>query len=76
MKTFNFKPISVNEAYTGRRFNTPKKQQFMAKMKNALKDSEIDCKPPYQVWWKFHVSKSSDIDNLLKVATDCVFEHF
>lgn len=76
MKTFNFKPISVNEAYIGRRFDSQKKKEFMEKMKKDLLNTEIDCKPPYCLWWRFYVTAASDLDNLIKVATDCVFKHF
>lgn len=76
MMKFEFKPISVNEAYTGRRHSTAKKKVFMHNMARALREVEIDCPPPYKMTWIFYVSTRSDLDNLLKVAQDCIFEHF
>jgi len=76
MMHFDFKPISVNDAYTGRRFSTNKKKIFMHNMARALREVVIDCPPPFQMSWIFYISARSDLDNCLKVAQDCLFEHF
>ena len=73
---FEFKPISVNAAYTGKRHSTREKKIFMNQMARALRYVEIDCPPPYKMTWIFHISAASDLDNCLKIAQDCLFEHF
>jgi len=76
MMKFEFKPISVNDAYTGKRHSTAAKKIFMHNMARALREVEIDCKPPFKMSWVFYISARSDLDNCLKIAQDCLFEHF
>lgn len=68
----NIKPLSVNEAWQGRRFKTKKylafEQEFLLKLR-PLKLPE----PPYSVYYEFGLSNVlSDWDNSIKVTQDCL----
>jgi hypothetical protein len=69
----NIKPLSVNEAYRGRRFVTDKKLEFNAKMYRLLPDNIQIPDAPYFVHFIFGFSsKNSDWDNAIKSCQDCI----
>ena len=67
------KPLSVNEAFQGKRFKTKKYKQFERDMLLMLPPLKIDFKPPLTLHITFGFSSSlSDIDNPLKPLLDCL----
>ena len=67
----NLKPLSVNEAFKGRRFKTPKYKRFEKDLLMLLPPLKIDFKAPLRVDITFGFSNTnSDIDNCLKAFLD------
>lgn len=67
------KPLSVNEAWQGKRFKTKKYKQFEKDMMLLLPPLKIDFKAPLTLQITFGFSSSlSDIDNPLKPLLDCL----
>lgn len=67
----NVKPLSVNQAYRGRRFKTPKYHEFSRLVLKALPAKIILPPPPYEIRLKFGFSSSlSDWDNPIKTCQD------
>lgn len=66
------KPLSVNEAFRGRRFKTKKYIEFQQEM--LLKLPKIDIpKGKLEIRYKIGFSsKGSDLDNALKQLNDCL----
>jgi hypothetical protein len=65
------KPLSVNEAFKGRRFKTDKYNQFQNQMLSLLPKAEI--KSFKRLKLTFGMSNSlSDIDNPVKMTIDCL----
>ena len=66
------KPLSVNDAYIGRRFASPALKAFKSEMGYLLpKISVPDGK--LSVFYRFGVaSRASDGDNLIKAFQDCL----
>lgn len=72
----NIKPLSVNEAFKGRRFKTPKYKEFQDKVFAVLPAIELPH-PPYSIFLKFGFSsKASDWDNPIKSVQDCLSKHY
>lgn len=66
------KPMSVNDAWQGRRFKTPEYRKYQKAMLMLLPSSvkiEKDVKLSIQLWYGFS-SKASDIDNPCKLVLD------
>lgn len=77
MQRIDLCPLSVNQAYTGRRFDTEKKKEFTRKLREAIKHFVLeDCVAPYEVHYRFYISKRQDIDGAIKVLQDVICEHF
>jgi len=73
MIKLNIKPLSVNEAYKGRKYKTDKCDSFKSKMNDILPCSIWLPPPPYEIHFIFGLSsKSSDGDNCVKIAQDCI----
>lgn len=74
MARIAIKPITLNKAYSGRRFATPYlkdfKQELMWQLpRMKIPDGKLACK------YIFGVSfKGCDIDNLIKAFQDCLAE--
>ena len=67
------KPLSVNQAWQGKRFKTPKYKGFEKEMLLKMPSIEIDFKMHLRVDITFGFSNSlSDIDNPLKPTLDCI----
>ena len=72
------KPMSVNEAWQGRRFRTPTYKQFRKDVTPLLHASRVSSVPkdkPLFVHYVFGVSNmGADIDNPCKPITDILFD--
>lgn len=69
----NIKALSVNEAFQGRRFKTPKYKHFEKAMLILLPPLKIDFKALLTIDVVFgYSSTASDIDNGLKPLLDCL----
>ena len=67
------KPLSVNQAWQGRRFKTQKYKDFEKAMLMMLPPLKIDFKALLRIDITFgYSSKASDIDNGLKPTLDCL----
>lgn len=70
MKTrLECKPLSVNEAWQGRRFKTEKYKKYETDLLYLLPKLSVPL-PPYRLEIEFGMSKLSDIDNPLKPFLD------
>jgi Holliday junction resolvase RusA-like endonuclease len=70
MIKLNIKSLSVNEAWQGRRFKTPKYKKYESDMLLLLPKLKI-IKPPYRVNIVVGFSnKASDLDNICKPFLD------
>lgn len=76
--TLNIKPLSVNEAFQGKRFKTDKYNDFIQKMHFLLpKEIEISDKKNIKIAIEFGFSsKASDIDNCCKSFLDCLVKKY
>ena len=72
--TLNVKPLSVNEAWQGRRFSTPAKKAYEQRLSLSLPNVAVDGKPYYRVTYDFFLVRfaTTDWDNLCKVLGDCL----
>lgn len=68
------KPISVNDAFKGRHFNTAAKKQFDRLMDLILPKVKVAPAPYYRIAFDFHLVNFhlTDYDNLIKVIQDCL----
>ena len=72
MQRINIKPLSVNEAFKGRKFKTDKYHTFQKTMLLSLKPMAVPEGNIYlEITFGFS-SKGSDIDNCLKQTIDCL----
>jgi hypothetical protein len=70
IKTINIKPLSVNEAWQGKRFKSDKYKKYEENLLLLLPKIEVP-KPPYFVYLEFGLSSIlSDIDNPVKPFID------
>ena len=74
----NIKPLSVNEAFKGRRFRTDKYDSFIFKMMSLLpKNLEFPDKTNIKIAIEFGFSsKASDCDNGIKTFVDCLVKKY
>jgi len=71
------KPLSINEAYQGRRFRTPKYDLFKRDLRFLLPDNYKIPSPPFVIYLEFGLSSiSGDWDNCIKTAQDCIAEKY
>ena len=69
----NIKPLSVNEAYKGRRFKTDKHKAFQTEFIYKLRPLKFNLKGKLSINLEFGFSSPlSDIDNPLKSTLDCL----
>ena len=72
----NIKPLSVNEAWTGRRFKTDKYKAFQTEMLVRLPAGKLPD-PPYRVHYEFGFSnRQADLDNPVKQTQDCLAKKY
>ena len=67
------KPLSVNEAFKGRRFKTDKHNAYVKELTLQLPPINIDFKDQLRVTFTFGFSnRGADIDNPIKPTMDCL----
>jgi Holliday junction resolvase RusA-like endonuclease len=76
--TLKIKPLSVNQAFKGKRFKTDLYNDFIQKMHFILpKEIEITNKENIKIAIEFGFStKLSDIDNCIKSFLDCLVKKY
>ena len=75
----DIKAISVNEAYTGRRFATDKLRQFKKDMANLLRGRKIKDAKGKRIKIEYDVGCSNagfDVHNAIKATTDCISDKY
>lgn len=76
MIKLQIKPLSINEAYTGKRSRTAKYNVFKRQIGFLLPNINLP-NPPYMIYFEFGLSSlASDGDNLIKTAQDCIAEKY
>ena len=71
------KPLSVNQAYKGRKFRTSQYDKYISEVTDLLKGSTFDFYGKLHLDIEFGFSsKASDIDNPVKCFVDCLQKHF
>lgn len=76
MIKLQIKPLSINEAYTGKRKRTEKYNVFKRQISFLLPNIKLP-EPPFEIHFKFGLSSlSSDGDNLIKTSQDCIAEKY
>lgn len=54
MKRIDLKPLSVNDAWRGRKFSTPAKKTYESRVKQELQGCILeDCIAPYEIHFRF-----------------------
>lgn len=72
MKRLSIKPLSVNEAWKGRRFKTDAYKSFDRHLTLILPKLDMPA-PPYKFYYKFGFSsRNSDLVNPEKLVTDII----
>jgi Holliday junction resolvase RusA-like endonuclease len=76
--TLKIKPLSVNQAWQGKRFKTDLYNDFIQKMHFILPNEiEIQDKKNIKIAIEFGFSsKASDIDNCIKSFLDCLVKKY
>lgn len=70
MVKINMKPLSVNQAWQGKRFKSPKYKRYEQDLMLLLPPMALPI-PPYHLSYEFGFSNiCSDIDNPIKPMTD------
>lgn len=73
MIKLSIKPLSINDAYKGRRFRTPKYDTYIRQMMYILPPTLKIPESNIKIFIEFGYSSSaSDIDNGLKCFIDCL----
>ncbi len=73
MIKLSVKPLSVNEAYKGRKYATQKLTWYKQELNRLLPDTYDLPEPPYFITFKFGFSSSaSDWDNCIKTTQDAI----
>ena len=67
------KPLTVNQAWQGRRFSTPAKKQYEKKMELLLPRCSM-AEGYYEIHYDFYIKNYAltDLDNMVKVSQDCL----
>lgn len=73
----DLKPLSVNDAYTGKRYSTEEKRIFNRQCDILLPNNYKIPEPPFQIYFKFGFSsKASDYDGPIKVVQDSIAKKY
>ncbi len=76
MTRINIKPLSVNEAWKGKRFKTDKYKEYQKTLLWLLPKIKIPA-PPYEIYFRFGFSSSlSDWDNPVKPTQDILCKKY
>lgn len=71
MPTIKIKPLSINNAFQGRRFKTPEYKSYEKEAMLKLPRKFVLPEPPFIVYYEFGMSNSlSDWDNPVKPLQD------
>ena len=77
MIKISIKPISINQAFQGRRFKTPKYNAFQKEMLLKLPLIKLDLTGSLRIDIKYGFSSTlSDIDNPCKMVLDCLCKKY
>lgn len=77
MVKLQIKPLSINEAYKGKRFRTPKYDAYIKEMLFILPHDLIVPKNNIKIAIEFgHSSVLSDCDNSVKPFLDCLVKKY
>lgn len=77
MIRIDIKPLSVNQAWQGKRFKTPKYNAFQTEMLLKLPKIKLDTTGSLRINIKYgFTSKLSDIDNPCKMVLDCLVKKY
>lgn len=71
----NVKPLSVNEAWKGRRFKTQKYKDYESELLFTLPKIKIP-NSPLSVHYEFGISRGADIDNPVKPIQDVLQKRY
>lgn len=78
MKIINIRPLSVNQAYKGRKFKTPAHNRYKRDLRLIL--PKICDIPDGEFWliveWGFSEYSKSDVDNPVKLFIDAMQERY
>lgn len=73
----SIKPLSVNEAFQGRRFKTPKYKAFQKELLLKLPKLKLDLTGALKIEITYGFSsKLSDVDNPTKMFLDCLVKKY
>ncbi len=76
MVTLNYKPLSVNKVWRGRRFKTNEYKQYEKDLLMLLPNIVMP-EPPYKMYYEFGFSSAaSDLDNPIKPLTDILQKRY
>ena len=76
MEHIKIKPLSINEAYSGRRRRTKAYNNYINNVMYQLKKIALPV-PPFSLSYEFgYSSKGSDIDNAVKPITDILQKRY
>jgi len=70
------KPLSVNDAWKGRRFSTPAKKAYEIELRKQLAGTTLTAEAPYEIHFVFHISSMQDYDNCIKVTQDTICQFY
>ena len=76
MNYIKVKPLSINDAWQGRRYKTPKYNKFAEEVHLRLLAYKRPNLPdgPLSIHYRFHVfNMRSDVDNFIKAFQDVLF---
>lgn len=77
MVTINIKPLSVNDAFQGRRFKTKEYDRYIRDVLFLLPKANISSGSKLKLEVEFGFSsRASDIDNCLKCFIDCLVKKY
>ena len=69
------KPMSVNEAWQGRRYKSKPYKTYEAQLLYSLPSLETP-EPPYRITFEFGISKATDWDNPIKPLQDILCKKY
>ena len=76
MHTLKIKPLSVNDAYKGRKYKTSNHHKFKDHITILLKNKRIlklEKKERFYILYHFYISNiQNDVDNLIKLTQDAI----
>ena len=76
-KKIKIKPLSVNQAYKGKKYSTKAHQDYKRFLLLVLPNEELKITPPFKITYKFGFSTTkADVDNPVKVLQDIISEKY